>query len=72
MDVTAMGQAGLTGWRRRLGDTVARPVSNRTTLSEDQVKALIGAIFLALTLYQFLKTVRHVLKAGREGTGAAA
>ena len=70
MDVTAMGRAGLTGWRGKVGSRVAAPVAERTPLSQDQIEALIGALFLALSLFQFMKLLSRVLRAGREGEPA--
>jgi hypothetical protein len=67
MDLVAMGEKGLTGWRRRAAEPVARAVSSRTSLTEAQVRALIGACFLALTILAFMRTMRGVLRAGREG-----
>lgn len=69
MDVKAMGQVGLTGWRGRIADPVAGAVSNRTPLSKDEIKAIIGGIFLLLTVLQFARTVRRLLEAGREDRG---
>lgn len=65
MDLTAMGRVGLSGWRGRLAQRVAPSISERSTLTAEQVEALIGAIFLALTLWQFIKLLRKVLRAGR-------
>ena len=47
---TKAGQAGLQGWREKLADGVAEPVSQRTPLSEDQVRAAIGAAFFVLAV----------------------
>ena len=66
MNVTAMGKAGLTGWRGKVGGRVAERVSERTRLTRDQVEAIIGALFLAVSAYHFIKLVRRVLEAGRE------
>jgi len=55
---TAVGQAGLQGWRAKVADGVAGPVSDRTPLGEDQVRALIGGVFFALSVMYVVKTVR--------------
>jgi hypothetical protein len=62
---TQAGQAGLQGWRGKVADGVAQPVSNRTPLSEDQVRALIGVAFFALALMYVIKTVTQVAKQQR-------
>ena len=60
---TRVGQAGLQGWREKVADSVAGPLSNRTPLDEDQVRALIGSIFFVLSVMYVVKTLRSV--AGR-------
>ncbi|RZU31904.1 hypothetical protein [Blastococcus saxobsidens] len=59
MDAVSFGKAGLTGWRAKVADTVAGPVARRTSATDDQVRAAIGALFLALS-------VLYVAKAGKE------
>jgi hypothetical protein len=65
MDYTAMGKVGLSGWRGKVGGKVAERVSERSKYNQDQIEALIGAVFLALAAWQFFKLVRQVLHAGR-------
>jgi hypothetical protein len=60
MNMTEMGKAGLTGWRRKVGERVAPRVAAKTPMSEDQFQALLGAIFLVLAVYQFYATLRRV------------
>jgi hypothetical protein len=55
---TRVGQAGLQGWRAKLADSVAEPVSQRTPLNEDQVRAALGAVFFVLSVMYVVKTVR--------------
>ena len=62
---TQVGQAGLQGWREKVADGVAEPVSKRTPLDEDQVRALIGGVFFVLSVMYVVKTVRAA--AGRGG-----
>jgi hypothetical protein len=57
---TQAGQAGLQGWREKLADGLAEPVSKRTPLDEDQVRALIGAAFFLLALYYVANTLRKL------------
>jgi hypothetical protein len=59
-DLTQLGQAGLQGWRKRVGDLVASPVAQRAPVSEDQVRALLGAVFFALSVSYVVKTARQV------------
>ncbi len=54
---TRMGTAGLQGWRQKVGDAAAQPLAQRTPLAEEQIKALIGALFFALSVMYVVKTV---------------
>ncbi|HJP66277.1 MAG TPA: hypothetical protein VKA30_08240 [Actinomycetota bacterium] len=71
VNLTEMGKVGLTGWRAKIGQRIATPVAERTRLTEDQVKAILGGIFLALSVWQFLKLVLRVIEAGRTGQAPA-
>ena len=55
---TQVGQAGLQGWREKVADGVAAPVSNRTPLGEDHVRALIGGAFFVLSVLYVVKTLK--------------
>ena len=55
---TQVGQAGLQGWREKVADGVAQPVSKRTPLGEDQVRAAIGAAFFVLSVLYVVKTLK--------------
>jgi hypothetical protein len=54
---TQIGSAGLQGWRRKVGDAVAEPVAQRTPLAGEQVRALVGTLFFALSVMYVVKTV---------------
>ena len=56
-DMTRLGQAGLKGWREKVGDRAAPVVAQRTALNEEQVRALIGALFFALSVMYVAKTL---------------
>ena len=62
MDAKTLGRAGLVGWRRHVGERTARAVSKRTRLTVDQVEAIVGAIFLALTVRRVVHMVRRALR----------
>ena len=61
---TQIGQAGLQGWREKVADGVAEPVSKRTPLDEDQVRAAIGALFFVLSVVY----IAQAIKAARRRT----
>ena len=50
MDVKRIGHAGLVGWREKAGDKAASVISKRTRLDADTVRAVLGAVFLALAV----------------------
>lgn len=60
MDAVTFGKAGLKGWRARVADAVAGPVAQRTPVSDDQVRAAIGALFLALSAMYVAKAVKDL------------
>jgi hypothetical protein len=65
MKATELGQTALVGWREKAAAGVARPVSERTPLADEQVRALVGALFFALALYYVIETLRRALTATR-------
>jgi hypothetical protein len=62
MGITELGETALVGWRGKVASGVARPVSARTGVGEDQVRAIIGALFFVLAAYYIAGTVRRALK----------
>ena len=62
VEPTRMGQEALTGWRTKVGQPIAQQVSKRTSLSEDQVKAAIGAFFFLSSLYYVIATAKAAAK----------
>lgn len=66
MDAVKLGQAGLVGWRRKVGERIAEPVSRRTRLDFDQVLALVGVIFVAITIRRVIRMARTANEARTE------
>ncbi len=62
---TQAGQAGLQGWREKLADGVAEPVSDRTPLSEDQVRGLIGGVFFVLAVIYVARAIAALVQQQR-------
>ena len=54
---TRIASAGLQGWRVKVGDALAGPISQRTPLQADQVRAAVGGLFFVLALTYVAKTV---------------
>ena len=64
---TQIGAAGLQGWRRKVGDGLAGPVSRRTPLEDEQVRAAVGALFFVLAVLYVVKTVTAASREIRGG-----
>ncbi|WP_092203947.1 hypothetical protein [Blastococcus tunisiensis] len=60
MDAIAVGKAGLQGWREKVADAVAEPVARRAGVADDQVRAVIGALFLVLSVMYVVNAVRQL------------
>jgi hypothetical protein len=60
--IAALGEANLKGWRGRVAQPIATAVSGRTRASEQDIRALIGLAFLALSIYLLASTVRRGLR----------
>lgn len=61
-----LATAGLQGWRAKVGDALAEPTSRHTPLEPDQVRAVVGATFLALGLVYVAKAGTALARALRE------
>lgn len=66
-DVNRIGQAGLQGWRAKAGDLAAPAIAERTPLKEDQVRALIGGLFVVLAAVYLVKTAGEISREIRGG-----
>lgn len=62
VEPTRMGQQALTGWRVKVGEPIAEQVSKRTSLSADQVKAVLGAAFFLSSLWYVISTISAAAK----------
>jgi hypothetical protein len=65
MKATEFGETALVGWREKAAAGVASPVSRRTRLDEEQVRALVGALFFTLAVYYVVGTLRRAISAAR-------
>jgi hypothetical protein len=62
---TRAGQAGLQGWREKVADGVAPPVAQRTKLSEEQVRAIIGGAFFVLAVIYVANAIKELVQQAR-------
>lgn len=61
MQTKDVGLAGLRGWRSSVAGAVATPVSKRSSLDEDLIKSVIGAVFLALSLMYVVGAIKDMV-----------
>jgi hypothetical protein len=65
MKLQTVGEAGLTGWREPVADKTAKLLSRRTPLRAEQVRALFGIAFLALSLLYVVRAVTQLARDAR-------
>jgi hypothetical protein len=62
MAVKEVGHAALQGWRQKAADRVAPAVSKRTPLDEGAVRAVLGLLFLGLSIRYLVRTTRSLVR----------
>ena len=60
--VTALGESALTGLPGKVGGAVAKPVSERTRWSEQQIRTVIGLALFAWALYRVLRPAVRAIR----------
>jgi hypothetical protein len=61
-----LGHEGLVGWRGAVADRVAPPAAKRAPATEDQLRAAIGGIFYALSVYYVASTTWKMIQRARK------
>jgi hypothetical protein len=61
--ITALGESAMMGLPGKVGGAVARPVSQRTRWTEQQIRTAIGLALLAWALYRVLRPTVRALRA---------
>ncbi len=60
MRLISVGRAGVqSGWRKRVADVASENIAQRTPLGQEEVRALLGFAFIALSLYYLATTARR-------------
>jgi hypothetical protein len=62
MNKTQTLEAGLVGWRERLARKIDKPVSKRTPLTVQQVRALLGALFFVKSALYVGRSIRRAIR----------
>jgi len=65
MDRVEVAKTALSGWREKVADGVADPVAERTSLSPDAVRAVVGGAFFGLSVYYVVGTAVRALRTAR-------
>jgi hypothetical protein len=60
-----LGQQALPTWRGAIADRVAPPAAKRMPLSEDQVRAAIGATFFAVAAFYVVTSLVRMIRTAR-------
>ena len=60
--VTALGESALTGVPGKVGGAVAKPVSQRTRWSEQQIRTAIGLALFSWALYRVLRPAIRAMR----------
>ena len=67
---TPLHESALVGWRGKVGDALAGPVSHRTKLTADQVRLVLALVFFLSSVYYVVATVRRAVR-DRSSSGGA-
>lgn len=59
VDPVELGNLAAAGWRAKVADAVAKPLSRAAPLEPDQARALVGATFFLLSVLYVVKTSRQ-------------
>ena len=59
VDPVELGNLAAVGWRAKVADAVAKPLSSKTPIEPDQARALVGAAFFLLSVVYVVKTSRE-------------
>jgi hypothetical protein len=60
-----IAQATLVGWRKAVADRIAPRAASRAAVSEEQVRAAIGAALFLLSLYYVASTIVRMIRSAQ-------
>ncbi|HEX2503162.1 MAG TPA: hypothetical protein VHK00_04405 [Miltoncostaeaceae bacterium] len=59
---TPLHRSALVGWRGKLSEALAGPLSRRTPLSADQVRIALALAFFASSVFYVVATIRRAVR----------
>jgi len=62
MKTTQTLEAGLVGWREGLAKRIEKPVSQRTPLKGEQIRAFLGALFFVSSAVYVVRSIARAIK----------
>jgi hypothetical protein len=65
-NTTELGQQALPSWRGAIANRLAPPAAKRTPLSEDQIRGILGAAFLAVSTFYVLSSIVRIVRRARD------
>ena len=64
-NATELGQQALPTWRGAIANRVAPTAAKRTPLSEEQIRAVLGGAFLAVSTFYVVSSIARMLQRTR-------
>lgn len=62
MALQELGHSALVGWRKPVAERLAKPLEEKTSLSGDQARAVVGAAFFVLSVVYVTGTIKRVIE----------
>jgi hypothetical protein len=62
MNKTQTLEAGLVGWRERVAKRIEKPVSKRTPLKAEQIRAILGGLFFVSSALYLGRSIARAIK----------
>ncbi len=56
------GEQALSGWRATVADALAAPAARHTPLDRGRARAIVGWVFLALSVVYVARTIREMAR----------
>ena len=67
MDPVELGNMAASGWRAKVADALADPLSRVAPVKPEQARAIVGATFFLLSVVYVVQTSRRAARQMRAG-----